>query len=160
MKIIYHCFGGSHSSVTAAALHLGLIDKHRPPTADELMSLPYFDKTTEADFGSIRFMGIDECGNEVYVLGKKSMSERLTHILNGLAQILGVEDQVLVVNAMDRVNISMKLGGFTSRRIGLPLVGRPVVSRGTIKAFFQLVNLVEITRLKALRSNQDAGDII
>ncbi|HBQ87804.1 MAG TPA: hypothetical protein DER33_02495 [Syntrophomonas sp.] len=160
MKIIYHCFGGSHSSVTAAALHLGLIDKHRPPTVDELMSLPYFDKTTEADFGSIRFMGIDEYGNEVYVLGKKSMSERLTHILNGLAQILGVEDQVLVVNAMDRVNISMKLGGFTSRRIGLPSVGRPVVSRGTIKAFFQLVNLVEITRLKALRTKQDAGDII
>ncbi len=160
MKIIYHCFGGSHSSVTAAALHLGLIDKHRPPTVDELMSLPYFDKTTEADFGSIRFMGIDEYGNEVYVLGKKSMSERLTHILKGLAQILGVEDQVLVVNAMDRVNISMKLGGFTSRRIGLPSVGRPVVSRGTIKAFFQLVNLVEITRLKALRTKQDAGDII
>jgi hypothetical protein len=160
MKIIYHCFGGSHSSVTAAALHLGLIDKHRPPTMDELMSLPYFDKTTENDFGSIRFMGIDEYGNEVYVLGKKSMSERLTHILNGLAQILGVEDQVLVVNAMDRVNISMKLGGFTSRRIGLPSVGRPVVSRGTIKAFFQLVNLVEITRLKALRTKQDAGDII
>lgn len=159
MKIIYHCFGGSHSSVTAAALHLGLIDKHRPPTMDELMSLPYFDKTTNDDFGSIRFMGVDEYGNEVYVMGKRTMSDRLTHILNGVAEILGVADQVLAVNAMDRVNLSMKLGGFTSRRIGLPSVGRPVVSRGTIKAFFQLVNLVEITRLKALHTNRDAGDI-
>lgn len=160
MKIIYHCFGGSHSSVTAAALHLGLIDKHRPPTMDELMSLPYYDKTTNDDFGSIRFMGVDEYGNEVYVMGKKSMSDRLTQILNGVAEILGVADQVLAVNAMDRVNISMKLGGFTSRRMGLPLLGRPVVGRGTMKAFFQLVNLVEITRLKALGTNRDAGDII
>ncbi|HEX3010797.1 MAG TPA: DUF3189 family protein, partial [Syntrophomonadaceae bacterium] len=39
MKIIYHCFGGSHSSVTAAAIHLGLIEKHRPPSMEELMSL-------------------------------------------------------------------------------------------------------------------------
>lgn len=149
MKIIYHCFGGSHSSVTAAALHLGLIDKYRLPTEDELMSLPYYDKTTNKDFGSIRFMGIDEFGNEVYILGKKSMADRFTKILMGVAQLLQAEDQVLVVNTMNRVNLSMKLGGFTSRRIGLVSLGRPIVSHGTRKAFFDLVNLVEITRMKA-----------
>jgi hypothetical protein len=154
MKIIYHCFGGSHSSVTAAAIHLGLLEKHRPPTNDELMSLPYYDKTTNNDFGSIRFMGVDEYGNQVYVLGKKSLGGRFTNILNGVAQILGKDNQVIVVNTMDRVNISMKLGGFTSRRIGLPSLGRPVVTKGTRDAFFDLVNLVEITRLKAMRKVQ------
>ncbi|MEN6461717.1 MAG: DUF3189 family protein [Syntrophomonas sp.] len=154
MKIIYHCFGGSHSSVTAAAIHLGLIEKHRPPTNDELMSLPYYDKTTDNDFGSIRFMGVDEYGNQVYVLGKKSLGERFTNILNGVAQILEKDNQVIVVNTMNRVNWSMKLGGFTSRRIGLPSLGRPVVTRGTRNAFFDLVNLVEITRLKAIRKVQ------
>jgi hypothetical protein len=154
MKIIYHCFGGSHSSVTAAAIHLGLIEKHRPPTNDELMSLPYYDKTTDNDFGSIRFMGVDEYGNQVYVLGKKSLGERFTNILNGVAQILEKNNQVIVVNTMNRVNLSMKLGGFTSRRMGLPLLGRPVVTRGTRNAFFDLVNLVEITRLKAIRKVQ------
>lgn len=154
MKIIYHCFGGSHSSVTAAALHLGLIEKHRPPTDDELMSLPYYDKTTNNDFGSIRFMGVDEYDNQVYVLGKKSLGDRFTNILNGVAQILGKDNQVIVVNTMNRVNLSMKLGGFTSRRIGIPSLGRPVVTRGTRNAFFDLVNLVEITRLKAIRKVQ------
>lgn len=118
------------------------------------MGLPYFDKTTNNDFGSIRFMGQDEYGHKVYVLGKKSVSERFTHILTGVAQILGVEEQVLVVNTMNRVNLSMKLGGFTSRRMGLTSLGRPVVTRGTQNAFLELVNLVEITRLKALDKMQ------
>ncbi|MGI5921399.1 MAG: DUF3189 family protein [Syntrophomonadaceae bacterium] len=154
MKIIYHCFGGSHSSVTAAALHLGLLEKHRPPTQDELMSLPYYDKTSNNDFGRIHFMGVDEYGNEVYVLGKKSLGDRFSHILTGVAEILGEANQIIVVNTMDRVNLSMKLGGFTSRRMGISFLGRPVVVRGTKNAFFDLVNLVEITRLKAMRKVQ------
>ena len=44
MKIIYHCYGGSHSSVIAAALHLGLLAKDRIPNETELMAIPYFDK--------------------------------------------------------------------------------------------------------------------
>jgi hypothetical protein len=71
MKIIYHCFGGSHSSVTAAALHLGMLDKTRIPTREQLMDVPYYDKTSDEDFGSIRYMGTDEFGHDVYVLGKK-----------------------------------------------------------------------------------------
>lgn len=149
MKIIYHCFGGSHSSVTAAALHLGLLPKHRLPTYDELMSLPYFDKTNDDDFGSIRFMGIDEFGNDVYVLGKKSLGDRFTRILTGVAGLLGCQDKVLVVNTMNQVNWSMKLGGFTSRRLGIVFLGRPVVTRGTQSAFYHLLNTVETTKLKA-----------
>ncbi|MDD3365067.1 MAG: DUF3189 family protein [Syntrophomonas sp.] len=150
MKIIYHCFGGSHSSVTAAALHLGLLNKTRPPTRRQLMEIPYFDKTSDADFGSIRYMGTDEFGHDVYVLGKKSMGNRYSAILMGVAEILGSQDQLMVVNCMDRVNWSMKIGGFTSRRLRLVLLGRPVVTWGTQKAFSQLVNLVEITRLKVM----------
>jgi len=154
MKVIYHCFGGSHSSVTAAALHIGLIGKNRPPTMEELMALPYFDKTNNEDFGSIRFMGCDEYGNEVYVLGKKSLGDRYSNVLMGIAEILGAKDQVIAVNCMNRVNWAMKLGGFTSRRIGMVSLGRPVLSVGTRNAFFNLVNLVEITRLKILNKIQ------
>lgn len=154
MKIIYHCFGGSHSSVTAAALHLGLLDKGYPPSNEELMRLPYYDKTCNADFGTIRLMGVDEYGNEVYVLGKKSLGDRYSNILMGVAAMLGVEDELIVVNCMNRVNWMMKIGGFTSRRIGIPLLGRPVVTWGTRRAFMSLINLVEITRLKAMHSSK------
>jgi len=150
MTIIYHCFGGAHSSVTAAALHLRLLDRNRLPTDDELMSLPYYDKTTGDDFGTIRFMGTDEFGNDVYVLGKKSLGKRFGNVLNGVAAILNAKDELLAVNCIDHVNWIMKIGGFTSRRAKLTWLGRPVVNRGTRQAFWQLVNLVETTRLKAM----------
>ncbi len=154
MKVIYHCYGGSHSSVTAAALHIGLISKNRPPTTEELMALPYFDKTNNEDFGSIRFMGFDDYGNEVFILGKKNLGDRYSNIIIGIAEILGAKDQVIAINCMNRVNWAMKLGGFTSRKIGAVFLGRPILSIGTRKAFLNLVNLVEITRLKIFNKLQ------
>lgn len=153
MKIIYHCFGGSHSSVTAAALHLGLLNSSHKPAPQDLLRIPYFDKTCDSDFGSIRLMGIDESGNEIYVLGKKSLGNRFSSILMGVAEILGKQDDLIVVNCMTSVNWSMKIGGFTSRRLGLVLMGRPLVIWGTRRAFKQLVKLVEITRIKAMGKN-------
>lgn len=156
MKIIYHCFGGSHSSVLAAALHLGLIEKNRLPSMDEMLALPYFDKTSKKDFGSIRFMGIDEYNNEIYILGKKNVGQRYDNMLKGVAELLGKKDEIIFVDCMTRVNLGMKLGGFTSRRMGWVSLGRPVLGRSTRKAFLDMVNLVEITRLKALNTMQVA----
>ncbi|KUG04658.1 hypothetical protein ASZ90_017797 [hydrocarbon metagenome] len=150
MKVIYHCYGGAHSSVIAAALHLKMIEKQRLPTEEEMMAVPYYDKTDNGDFGSIRFMGIDDSGNEVYVLGKKSMGEKYSRILVGVAEIMGAGDEIIAIDCLNRVNISMKLGGFLSRRIGLIFPGRPVLFRGTRKAFMTLVNLVETVRLKSM----------
>lgn len=146
MKIIYHCFGGSHSSVTAAAIHLGLLDENKLPTQSELMKIPYYDKTNNSDFGSIRFMGRDKNGDDIYVLGKKSFGERYSRILVGVARILGVEKELMVINCMPGVNWVMKIGGFTSRRLQLVLIGRPLVTQGTKWAYKYLVNLVAQTR--------------
>lgn len=154
MIIIYHCFGGSHSSVTAAAIHLGFLGSDKPPSQDEMKALPYFDQTTENDFGSFRFMGFDKENNAVYVLGKKSQADRFSNVLLGIAELLGKKDEVAAVNTMGRVNWSMKLGGFTSRRVGIAGIGRPVVIEGTRKAFWELVNLVEMTKLRILNRRQ------
>jgi len=149
MKIIYHCYGGAHSSVTAAGIHLGLLPTHRLPTGDELMRLPYFDKTDGNDFGLIRMMGVDEYGNEVYVLGKKGMGERFSRTLEGMAKIIGAEQELRVVNTMACVNWIMMIGGYLSRRMGLLSIGRPLVIYGTRKAFFHLVKMVKDCQLKA-----------
>ncbi|MGI6488630.1 MAG: DUF3189 family protein [Syntrophomonadaceae bacterium] len=149
MEIIYHCFGGSHSSVTAAAIHLEMLPTHRIPTREELMALPYFDKTTDNDFGLIKLMGVDGYGNRVYVLGKRSLGDRFSRVLKGVAELMGVERELLVVNTMIYVNWVMMLGGYVSRRIGLPMFGRPVVCYGTRKAFLDLVGLVKTVKVKA-----------
>ncbi|HWQ74341.1 MAG TPA: DUF3189 family protein [Syntrophomonas sp.] len=150
MKVIYHCFGGSHSSVTVAALHLGLLPQDRLPTSQELMAIPYYDKTNDEDFGSIHYMGRDEKGNEIYILGKKRLGNRFSHVLEGIAEMLGKENEILTVNVLTKVNISMKLGGFTSRRIRMPFPGRSLVIRGTQHAFASLVNLAEVTKIRIL----------
>jgi hypothetical protein len=124
------------------------------------MEIPYFDKTNDADFGRIRYMGTDEFGHEVYVMGKRSFSNRYVDILMGVAEILGSKDKLIFVSCMDRVNWSMKIGGFTSRRLGIVPLGRPLVTWGTQQAFNQLVNLVEITRLKAIQSDHKAETIV
>lgn len=143
MVIIYHCFGGSHSSVTAAAIHLGMLRKDRIPSAQELKQLPYYDKTCDEDFGTIRYMGKDAWDHDVYILGKKSLGDRYNAILTGVAALLGHSSDILPVNCMRHVNWSMKIGGFTSRRLQVEILGRPIVIWGTQKAFYHLVKLVE-----------------
>lgn len=150
MIIIYHCFGGSHSSVAAAALHLGLLDSQKIPTEEDLIRIPYYDKTTDADFGSIRYMGTDNDNNHIYVFGKRSFNNRYAAVLKGVARMLGDQDDLVMVDCMKRVNLGMKIGGYTSRRLGLIAIGRPIVSWGTRMAFAHLVNLVEITRFRIL----------
>ncbi|MGE5415190.1 MAG: DUF3189 family protein [Acidobacteriota bacterium] len=147
MIIIYHCFGGSHSSVTAASIHLGLIPADRVPSNEELMSLPYFDKTPKGDWGTIRPMGVDENGNMVYVMGKKNLGDRFNHMLMGLADLAGIQNDIKVINTVQCVNLLMMLGGFTSRRLRIVKVGRPIVIFGTQRAFFSLAQLV--TNVKA-----------
>jgi len=150
MKIIYHCFGGSHSSVTAAAIHVGLLPTNRPPSAQEFMALPYFDKTPGDVYGVIRFMGRTSEGDEVYALGKKNLGGRLNQVFMGLAELLGVEDQVVVVNTMPYVNIIMMVGGFLSRRLGIVMPGRPILIWGTRLAFPGLVGLVKTIKTKMI----------
>lgn len=143
MKVIYHCFGGSHSSVICAALHLGMLDKKRIPSLAELLALPYFDKTGADDFGNFRFMGIDEMGNEIYVLGKKSLADRYTLLIMNIADILGVKNEIIALDTNCKVNWIMKIGGFLSRRLMLVSLGRFLLGLGLKKAFPELVLLVE-----------------
>lgn len=151
MKVIYHCYGGSHSSVMAAALHLKLLDPTRLPNPLDMIHLPYFDKTQNSDFGRIRYMGTDDSGHDIYVLGKKNMGDRCSAMIMGVARLLGVEHEVIAVNCMSRVNLLMMMGGFISRRLGWTAIGRPILFRGTRGAFRNIYNLVEITRLKTMQ---------
>jgi len=155
MKIIYHCFGGSHSSVTAAAIHLGFLPTNRIPSFHELMALPHFDKTPGDVYGVIRFMGRTGEGDEVYVLGKKNLGNRMDRILIGLAELLGVKDRVVVVNTMRYVNLFMMVGGFLSRRLGLVSLGRPILVWGTRLAFPHLVRAVEEVKNEIRRGEEE-----
>lgn len=144
MKIIYHCFGGTHSSITAAAIHLGWLPGDKVPPARWLMELPYYDKRDGWDRGEIVFMGMDEKGHEIYAVGRGSEVKVLTNLIDDLAKLLEIPaGSYRLVDVMKQVNLLMKLGGFTSRRLKAVIVGRPVVVAGTRLAFKAIKELVD-----------------
>lgn len=152
MKIIYNCYGGSHSSVTSAAIHLGLINCGKIPCVQELWKLPYYDTQERTDHGVLHHMGNDENGNEVYVVGRRSMGKPLKRLFTNLAQVYGIpKEDFLLVDPMPYVNLAMVIGGFTSRRLGLIPLGRPVVTWGTRLAFPHLEHLVQRVKASLVR---------
>lgn len=151
MKIIYNCFGGSHSSVTTAAIHLGLLPDTRIATPEEFLNIPYYDAQVGKDHGKIRFMGIDCCGNEIYIVGKKNLGNYYEKIMRHLISLTGEkQEKYLFINTMPYVNIWMVIGGYTSRRLGMEMPGRPLVIYGTRKSYLKFVHLVNLLKEKYL----------
>lgn len=151
LRIIYNCFGGAHSSVTAAALHLGLIPEDRPATARELLNIPYYDAQVGKNHGRIRFMGFDSMGNEVYIVGKKNLGAAYEKIMRSLIMLSGEsQEKYHFVNTMPYVNLWMVIGGYLSRRLGWRFPGRPIVIYGTRKAYPRFLHLVKLLKGKCL----------
>lgn len=148
MKIIYHCYGGSHSSVTAAAIHLGLLTEKKVPSPEELQKLPYYDGQVNKDHGLLRFMGIDQYNNQVYIIGRRNSGRILENVYRGLMEIFRIpRDEVYMFSVMPYVNWRMVVGGYISRRLGLVKIGRPLVTKGTRVAFLNLVSMVQKVKI-------------
>lgn len=141
-KVIYHCYGGSHSSVTAAGIHLGLLPRDRTATARELLKLPHFDAFEEIIHGHFRYIGRYCPDIAVYALGKKTLGMKVTLLLKKLAKIAGCADRVYPVDTTAPINPLMVVGGFLSRRLRLVAIGRPLVIFGTQLAYRRLAELV------------------
>lgn len=145
-KIIYHCYGGAHSSVTAAAIHLGKLPEGKTPTNIELLSLNLFDKLTKDGHGELHFAGTDEWQNQIYSLGCRNVGNAMERLLRGMAEMFAQKEQLIFVDTLHCVTMKMRIGGYISRRLGLINIGRPIVLLGTKEAYPRLVALVSCIR--------------
>lgn len=146
MKFLYHCFGGTHSSVLAAAVHTGMLASGEAPAPDRLLSLPLFDKQDGNDYGRIHCYGADPAGNRVYVMGRRRHGAETEVILAGLHSAFAIQTGLKVVDSTPALNWSMQLGGFLSRAVGLKAIGRFLVTRGSRAAYRKVVALVNEAR--------------
>jgi len=143
-RYIYNCYGGSHSSVTAAAIHLGILPDRRVAGSEELLNTPYFDAQIARDHGRIRFFGFDENGDEVYVVGRINLGSSYEKIMRAfLALAGGRQGETVFIDTMPYVNIFMMAGGCLSRRFGSMRWGRALVVFGTRLAYPSFVRLVQ-----------------
>lgn len=149
MIIIYHCYGGTHSSVMAASLHLELLPGDRKPAGKELLALPYFDRQSSADFGKIFYMGQDEKGHEIFIMGCKNAGYIVERALINFCKIKGINpDEIMIVDTVPCLNILMRVGGFISRSLHLETVGRLFLIPGCRIAFNKIVKVVNRVKNK------------
>lgn len=149
MKVFYYCYGSAHSSVVAAAIHLGYLPTDRVPSDIEFINLPYYDKTKSSEIGTPFFMGYDNCRNEIFIIGmgrernlvRKTIISFLKHNKKDIGDIL-------MVNTLRNVNIKTKIGGFLSRGLGLVPLGRPLTIRGIQEKYLDFVDMVDGVKVK------------
>lgn len=153
MKILYHCYGSSHTSVTSAAIHIGLLPRDRIPTVKEILAIPHFDQTTNKEIGMPFFMGVDQWGNDVYIIARKRNYRLLTNMVRSLMEIRGAHPQdLLLVNALSAASLVTTFGGFLSRGLGLIWLGRPLAALGIKRSYLRFLRLVEDTEAR-IREN-------
>lgn len=151
MDIIYHCVGGTHSSAIAAAIHLNMLPTSTKPTFKEIMEFSFFDRLKKDQQGHIILRGIDDKGNNVYTLSRQFVPELVIPAIIDSYKIAGGNlDDLLLVDTMPSVNLLMKIGGFSSRRLHLVSFGRPIVAKGALKAYEDIVNIVKDTKSKRI----------
>jgi len=147
LHIIYHCVGGAHSSPTAAAIHLNMLPTDHIPNKLDILNLPFFDTLEKKDRGKIIYRGTDEFDNKVYTLGRQFIPDIIINSIKDMWGILNQkEDDLLIVNTLPSVNLLMKIGGFSSRRLNLVKFGRPIVLHGTLSAYTNIVKIVKETK--------------
>jgi hypothetical protein len=109
MKLIYHCFGGTHSSVLCAALHLGIISDQQLPGYQDLIDLPYYDKVSSKQVGTIFYMGNDERGNGIYILGCRNCGPMVEKTIMEMNRLLGIDkNEVAMIDTTPCLNIIIK----------------------------------------------------
>ena len=127
MIVLYHCYGAAHSSVLSAAIHLGLLAEDRVPGIKEIREIPFFDRKKSEEIGIPFFYGYDKRGNKIYIQGMGGSDKIVIGLLQDIMELYGIpEREVLLVNALENVNILVRIGGFLSRRLGLIFPGRVI----------------------------------
>lgn len=161
MIYIYNCYGGTHSSVLAAAYHLNLLDRNREPTKEEILNLPLFNKLIYGNIGELFYHGVDEDGNHVYTIGRgrqKTMIPALYNFATMLNKQNLLYERIAFSNASPTVPLSMTFGGLFSRWLRIDFIGVPLLIRGAKQMYKNIIQLVDHT--KESLENADASIII
>jgi len=147
MKLVYHCFGGAHTSITCASIHLNYLPCDKIPSEKEFSSIPFYDETESYRVGTALFMGKDEQGIDVYVWGMKGgKSLVIPSIRSYINQTNSKRNEILFVNALSNLHPLTSVGGIASRKLGLVSLGRAMTIKGIILKYPAFVELV--TRVK------------
>ncbi|WP_248927919.1 DUF3189 family protein [Paenibacillus hamazuiensis] len=149
MIFIYNDFGGTHTTVLAAAYHLKKLDETREPTKQEILSAHNFNKLVYKDRGKLYFHGVDEEGNKVYTMGRgrsKILIPGIYNLIDTLQKQNALNEKIILSNTSPTVPFPMTCGGMLSRWLKIDFIGVPLLVSGAKIAYQDIVNLVHHTK--------------
>lgn len=158
MIYIYNCYGGTHSSSLASAIHLKKLPEDRVPTKEEILGVDYFNRLTYKDMGRLIFRGVDDEGNNVYSVGRgtsRVIIPCLQNFITILCKEYGFKEKVVFSNMSPTVPPAMTCGGFFSRGLGIDFIGVPLLVVGAKQAYWKVADIVKNTRQVAKDSQED-----
>jgi len=161
MYFIYHCYGGTHTSAIAAAIHLNQIPSNRIPTKQAFKNIYLFNKLSSMDMGHIVYHGTDELGNKVFTLGRgtsKALIPSLQHLYAMLQKDHPAMEKIIFSNTSPTVPLIMTIGGFIAKALKWNAVGEPLLLIGAGQAFLNIAGLVENT--KEMSKNMQSNNIV
>ena len=155
MKLFYCCYGGAHTSVTCASIHLNYLPNDRIPKPCEFSSVPFYDKMDNDKLGTPMYVGRDEMGWDIYIMGMKNAKNIVIPAMKSYLNTCGFQQQdFLLVNALVELHPITSIGGYTSRKLGILSVGRPMTIWGVRKSYPKFIELVEKVK-ENLKVRQD-----
>lgn len=144
MLIIYQCFGGTHSSVVAAYIHLEKLSMDSVPGARELEDLPHFDRMSRRQLGYLHYIGTDRENNRIFALGSAGNGAEIQVFFRESLPLWEIPlTEISIVNCLSQVNFAARMGGYFSRGLGLTFIGRPLVNLGLRMRYRGIVRLVQ-----------------
>ena len=112
--------------------------------AREFLSVPFYDKMENKELGTPVFMGKDELGWDVYIMGMKNAKQLVITSMKSYLNACGLDQKSFVlVNALVELHPVTSIGGMLSRRLGLVFPGRPMTVWGIRKTYPKFAALVE-----------------
>lgn len=157
MIFIYNCYGGTHSSSLAAAVHLNKLPLDRIPTREEILGTDYFNKLTYKDMGKVLYRGTDSDGNKVFTIGRgtsKVLIPCIENIINLLHNESGLTEKIILSNMSPTVPPAMTIGGFFSRGLGIDFIGVPCLVKGAQQAYKKVIEFVNTTKEAAKNQSE------
>ena len=89
MKVFYICRTGHHTSLLAAAIHLGMI-KDKPRQVADIYNLPGYDDINLSEIGKPYVVGVYGDSQVVYTIGVAKENILLARIADELISLMGV----------------------------------------------------------------------